>query len=253
MRSMRPLNARSIALSTLLGTHPPTLPASSLVALAELFGINGGTMRTALSRLVASGDVELDDGRYTLAARLQARQAAQDSGRRVAGTVWDGRWHTAIATVDHRDLSDRRHVRSLMANHRFAELRPTVWMRPATLPAPPLDDDWIVVTAEPEGTPPQVLVERLWALDDLAARATDLLGRLDDADRTLRPDEPSEIPPAFTLAAEALRFLRSEPLLPAALTPTDWPVDRLRADYERFEARLQAMMAPFLRDQATAR
>ena len=84
---MRALNARSIALSTLLGTHPPTLPASSLVAFGELFGVNGGTMRTALSRLVAAGDLELDGGRYTLAARLQARQAAQDSGRRVVDTL----------------------------------------------------------------------------------------------------------------------------------------------------------------------
>lgn len=248
---MRPLNARSIALSTLLGTHPPTLPASSLVALAELFGINGGTMRTALSRLVASGELELDDGRYSLAARLRARQAAQDSGRRVTDDLWDGRWHTAIATVDHRDLAERRHVRGLMANHRFAELRPTVWMRPANLPVPPLDRDWIVVTAEPAGTPPRVLADRLWALDELAGAATDLLGRLDEADRALRPHEPADIPPAFTLAAEALRFLRSEPLLPASLTPADWPVDRLRGDYERFESRLQAMMAPFLRDQAT--
>ncbi len=250
---MRALNARSIALSTLLGTHPPTLPASSLVAFGELFGVNGGTMRTALSRLVAAGDLELDGGRYTLAARLQARQAAQDSGRRVVDTTWDDRWHTAIATVDHRDLADRRHVRALMANHRFAELRPTVWMRPANLPAPPLDTDWIVVTAEPAGTPARELAGRLWDLDDLATRASELHERLLAADRTLRPDEPTDIPPAFTLAAEALRFLRSEPLLPPALTPAEWPVDRLRIDYERFEVRLQAMMRPFLREQATTR
>ena len=249
---MRPLNARSIALSTLLGTHPPTLPASSLVALAELFGINGGTMRTALSRLVASGDVELTDGRYTLAARLRARQAAQDSGRRVADADWDGRWHTAIATVDHRELADRRHVRAVMANHRFAELRPTVWMRPANLPAPLLDDQWVVVTAEPSGTAPSVLADRLWPLDELTATATDLRERLDRADRSLRLDEPADIPPAFTLAAEALRFLRSEPLLPQQLTPADWPVDDLRREYERFEIRLQTMMAPFLRDRATS-
>jgi phenylacetic acid degradation operon negative regulatory protein len=140
-----------------------------------------------------------------------------------------------------------------MADHRFAELRPTVWMRPANLPVPPLDRDWIVVTAEPAGTPPRVLAGRLWALDELATAATDLLRRLDEADRTLRPDDPADIPPAFTLAAEALRFLRSEPLLPSSLTPADWPVDRLRGDYERFETRLQAMMAPFLRDRATAR
>ena len=250
---MRPLNARSLALSTLLGTHPPSLTASSLVAFAELFGINGGTMRTALSRLVASGDVELSDGRYTLAARLRARQAAQDAGRLIVDTDWDGHWHTAIATVDQRELAERRHVRAVMANHRFAELRPTVWMRPTNLPAPDLSADWIVITARPTGTPPKVLAARLWAIDDLARRATDLDARIVTTSRQMRSDEPGDIPPAFTLAAEALRFLRGEPLLPPSLTPDDWPVDRLRSGYERFEARLQEMMAPFLQHRSTTR
>ncbi|MAT03734.1 MAG: PaaX domain-containing protein, C- domain protein [Acidimicrobiaceae bacterium] len=248
---MRPLNARSIALSTLLGTHPPSLPASSLVALAELFGINGGTMRTALSRLVAAGDVELADGRYTLSARLRARQEAQDSGRRTTTSAWDGRWHTAVATVEHRDLADRRHVRGLMANSRFGELRPTVWMRPSNLAPPALDDDWVVVTGTASGAAPAVLVDRLWSTDDLAARATELGRRLHEVDARLDPHDPRSIPTAFTLAAEILRFLRSDPLLPGELTPADWPVDDLRAAYEGFEHRLQAMLAPFLKASAS--
>jgi hypothetical protein len=72
-----PLDARSLALSVLLGSHPPVLPARALVALAELFGIAGGTMRTALSRMVAAGELEAADGRYRLAGRLLERQRAQ--------------------------------------------------------------------------------------------------------------------------------------------------------------------------------
>ena len=243
----RPLNARSVALSALLGTHPPSLTAHALVSLAEVFGINGGTMRTALSRLVAAGDVELDDGRYTLSERLRARQAAQDSGRSRADTAWNGDWHTAVATVDQRDLSDRRQLRATMANHRFGELRPATWMRPANLAAPDLGPDWVVVTGPSTGTAPDALVARLWPLDDLADRARDLSVRLDDADRRLRPDDPSEIPAGFTLSAEVLRFLRSDPLLPAELTPPDWPVDPLRERYGAFERRLQQLLGPVLR------
>ena len=45
---IEPLSARSVVLSALLGTHPPTLPGRSLVALAELFGIRPGTARTSM-------------------------------------------------------------------------------------------------------------------------------------------------------------------------------------------------------------
>ena len=35
---IEPLTARSLMLSTLLGTHPPSLPVRALVAVGELFG-----------------------------------------------------------------------------------------------------------------------------------------------------------------------------------------------------------------------
>jgi phenylacetic acid degradation operon negative regulatory protein len=248
----RPLNARSLALSALLGTHPPTLTAGALVSLAELFAINGGTMRTALSRMAGAGDVVVDDAHYSLAPRLVARQAAQDAGRRRAiDTAWSGDWHVAVAVADQRALADRRHLRVIMANARFGELRPSVWMRPANLPAPVLGPDleaeWLVTTGPAAGADPVELTARLWDLDALARTASDLDRRLADADAGIDHDDPAEIPAAFVLSAEVLRFLRTEPILPTALTPDDWPVDPLRDRYERFERGLQAMLRPFLR------
>jgi phenylacetic acid degradation operon negative regulatory protein len=64
---LQPLDARSVALSVLLGSHPPALPARALVALAELFGIAGGTMRTALSRMVAARELSASHGFSELA------------------------------------------------------------------------------------------------------------------------------------------------------------------------------------------
>lgn len=245
----RPLNARSIALSALLGTHPPTLTAGALVSLAELFGINGGTMRTALSRMVAAGDLTADGGRYTLSDRLVERQAAQDSGRRTP-TGWNGTWHTAIALADQRDLADRRQLRSVMANARFGELRPTVWIRPANVPIPDLGPDWLATTGPLNAPSSCELAARLWDLPDLARRADALDVRIVAAGATLDRDDPADIPPAFTLSAEVVRFLRSEPLLPdeltAQLTNGDWPVERLRRRYDDFERTLQSMLRPVL-------
>ena len=242
----RPLNARSLALSVLLGTHPPRLPARSLVSFAQLFDVSAGAMRTALSRMVAAGDVVNDHGIYGLSDRLLARQAAQDAGRRPAPRTWDGTWHTAVATADQRDLADRRIDRSVLDNARFGELRPDIWLRPANLPAPLLGADWLVTTGAPAGTPPDELVARLWQLDAIAADARDLDAALDAASATLDRDDPASVPSAFALSARIVRFLRSEPLLPSDLLPAGWPVSQLRKRYEGFEPILQGMMRPFL-------
>lgn len=248
---IRPLNARSLALSALLGSHPPRLPAHALVALAELFGIADGTMRTALSRLVSSGEILVDDGRYRLAGKLLDRQRAQDTGRRAAGPDWDGTWHTVVVTADRRSVAERRAFRQVMTDHRMGELRPEIWMRPANLAGPGPGDDWIVVTGAVAGVDPTELVGRLWDLDAVAERARRLISSL--AAVTPAPDatehDPASIPGRFEIAAAVLRFLRAEPLLPPALGADDWPVDRLRATYARSEAGLQASLRAFFRER----
>ena len=57
LRNIAALTARSVIASTLLGTEPPRLPGRVLVRVGELFGITEGTIRTALSRMVASGEL----------------------------------------------------------------------------------------------------------------------------------------------------------------------------------------------------
>lgn len=242
-----PLNARSIALSVLLGTHPPELPARAFASLADLFAIPGGTMRTALSRLVASGDLIADDGRYRLTGPLLDRQGAQDAGRRSPLTTWDGRWHTIVAGADQRDLAERRRFRATMANHRFGELRPDIWMRPSNLARPRIETDWIVSTGELDGILPERLIERLWDLGEIAAHASALLAEMDAMRASVGWDDVASIPELFTTSAAVVRFLRNEPLLPAALTPPDWPVDAVRAAYDTFEADHQRLLSAFLR------
>ena len=62
---MADLSARSVIASTLLGTVPPRLPGRLLVAFAGEFGIQAGTTRTALSRMVDRGELRhLEGGRY---------------------------------------------------------------------------------------------------------------------------------------------------------------------------------------------
>ncbi len=245
--ALRPLNARSIALSILLGTHPPELPARAFAAVAELFDVPAGTMRTALSRLVASGDIEALGGRYRLAGRHVERQGAQDAGRHAPTGDWDGRWHTIVTVDDQRDLADRRRFRSIMANHRFGELRPATWPRPATPGAPPAETDWLVTTGPITGTTPGDLAGRVWDLPGIAAEAHRLLDEMHERRRDRDWTDPASIPTLFTTSAAVVRFLRHEPLLPGELTPEDWPVDGVRTTYDGFEADHQRLLQRFLR------
>jgi phenylacetic acid degradation operon negative regulatory protein len=243
---VEPLDARSLALSVLLGSHPPVLSARALVALAELFGIAGGTMRTALSRMVAAGELETADGRYRLAGRLLERQRAQDIGRRQPAARWSGAWHTVIAAADQRRLADRRRFRTVMANHRFGELRPDIWMRPANLPAPTPASDWVVTTGPIAGVDPNELRGRLWDVEALGRRGTALLRTVIRLGADTDWSDPAAIPDIFIASAAVVRYLRDEPLLPPALTASDWPAGPLRTAYDALEQAFQTLLRSFL-------
>lgn len=243
----RPLNARSVALSALLGTHPPALPGGALVALGRLFGIADGAMRTALSRMAADGEVALAEGRYRVVGSLLDRQRSQDSGRRQPPEPWRGDWHTVVALDAHRSLPERRRFRAAMVDHRFGELRPDIWMRPANLPAPAPEPGRLVTTGS-VSTGRDRLAHLLWDLDAIAATAAALdrrIVRLVAALQAADPGDHGPIAPLFAAAATVVRFLRTEPLLPAAVTPRDWAPDALRHTYDDAEQQLQARLRRF--------
>lgn len=232
---IRPLTARSVVLSTLLGVHPPRLPARYLVRVGELFGIAEGTIRVALSRMVAAGDLVQSGRTYALTERLLERQARQDESRLPPTLSWDGTWEIAVITADRRPAADRAALRQAMSALRLAELREGTWLRPANLTRP---RPGIVVRqcAFLNGRPeeePAMLAAVLWDLDAWAAKAHALRTALSGA---------TAIADRFTLAAAVLRHLLDDPLLPAALLPPGWPGPALRADYEHFERDFERLL-----------
>src|ERR1700753_668905 len=91
----RPLSARSVLASALLGADQARLPVSELVAMASLFGVSDGAARTCLWRLVSSGELTATDGSYTLAGHLLERRERVDEAARIddaAAHRWDGTW-----------------------------------------------------------------------------------------------------------------------------------------------------------------
>ncbi|NUS09388.1 MAG: PaaX domain-containing protein, C- domain protein [Nonomuraea sp.] len=226
------LSARSAVLSVLLGSHPPRLPARHLVRVGALFGIAEGTVRVALSRMVAAGDLTQLGGRYTLSERLVERQARQDESRDPHTRPWDGSWEVAVVTAERRAPADRAAFRHTMAALRLAELREGTWMRPANL-----------VRAWPEtvsaqctlidGRPREDPTPLLWDLDGWAAEARRLERALDRADGLAE---------GFLVSAAVLRHLLADPLLPDELLPSGWPGAELRARYDDFDRRYREVL-----------
>src|SRR5688572_4365538 len=133
-RNARPLSSRSVLASVLLGTDPPWLPTPLLVRTGELFGVAEGTVRTALSRMVAAGELVAEDGGYRLTGRLVERQQRQAASRRAEVRGWEGTWE--LVTVDRteaRAAADRAALRDSLAALRLTELREGVWGRPDNL------------------------------------------------------------------------------------------------------------------------
>ncbi len=247
----RPLTARSVVASTLLGVRPSRLPGRSLVASAALFGIAEGTVRTALSRMVAAGELVVDDGAYELAGPFLARRERQDESRAGADAGWTGDWELAVVEGERRSASDRAQLRAAMRALRRAELREGVWLRPANLAPDRLPDAQAVAaaqcrtfTARPDDDAEEV-VSRLWDLAGWAGEAR----RLDDllAAHEHKLDDPTELAPGFLLSARVLRHFQADPLLPAALVPADWPGIDLRSTYERYDSAFKGSWADHFR------
>lgn len=226
---LRPVSARSALLSLLLGAEETELSARELVAGGRLVGIAETTVRAAISRMAAAGDlVRTGDGGYRLSERLLRRQRRQEAAIHVRARPWNGEWDMVVVTTSGRPVADRASLRAELDDLRLAELREGVWLRPANIALPwsaGLDRVCERFTARPAGDPVR-LAARLWDLVGWADRARALLAATDTTDPVLR----------FTACATSVRHLLADPLLPPELLPAEWPGAELRRAHLEYNA-----------------
>ncbi|MER6349839.1 PaaX family transcriptional regulator C-terminal domain-containing protein [Streptomyces sp. NPDC001595] len=232
---LRPLSARSVVLSLLLGAHPPELAAKDLARAVAPFGVGGSTLRAALSRMTAAGDLRRTEAGYRIGDRLLDRRRRQDDAVRPHTRAWEGDWEMVVVTASGRGPAERAELRARLSGLRLAEQREGVWLRPANL-CRPLPDDLDAVaeryTAHP-ARPAVGLAARLWPLEAWATTARALLGHVaqvtDPADR-------------LTAFAAVVRHLLADPVLPDPLLPADWPGAALRAAYADYRRELSEQL-----------
>ena len=249
---LEPLTPRSIVLSVLLGSHPPRMPVGRILEFTSLFDLADGTVRTALSRMVAAGDLINDDGIYRLAGRLVERQAQQDAGRRHPPSDWDHTWWMVAVLSDRRTMAERRAFRAWAIGALLAELRPELWLRPANLDIPTDLPDVLITRGSMISGAQQQLVAHLWDLDALRARSNVNRLALEAAAARLGDPDDRSLADAFTALAAAQQFLRIEPQLPANLTPHTIG-DDVRMRYAEVVEVFQARLAQFFAGRSAER
>jgi phenylacetic acid degradation operon negative regulatory protein len=240
----RPLSARSVLATALLGADQPHLTVGELVAIASLFGISDGAARTCLWRMVSNGELASDDGTYALAGGLLERRQRVDEASRIddqSAPPWDGTWELAVVSLERRSAADRLALRKAATALHLAELREGVWIRPDNLDRDRLptlravlDRQCVHFHNAATGIPADT-VRSLFSLDDWATAARNFV-------RAMRQEIDKEAVAAddftyqFALSVAVVRHLQLDPLLPAELIPEGWPGHDLRRTYRRFYA-----------------
>jgi phenylacetic acid degradation operon negative regulatory protein len=231
----RPLSARSLIASLLLGMRHPARPANELVRWCGLFDVPAGTARVALSRMVERGELRHRDDRYELVGRLRDRAPEQLAAIRPRYVGWDGTWCLAVVTLDRRDAETRSQLRTEMRRHHFCEQREGVWTRPNNLDLHNLENmaaQCRIWNAEPQDDAQQ-FANDLFGITEWQERATTLLSLHRESNRVSTTATPQELRDSFLLSAATLSHLRADPLLPASLLPSNWRGEQLRDVYQR--------------------
>ena len=216
----------------LLGAHPAWATTAELLALTDGFQIREPTLRVALTRMVAAGDLVRSADGYRLSDRLLARQRRQDEALDPRTRAWDGSWLTLVVTTAGTAAPARAAFRKELQDLRFAELREGVWLRPDNLclDLPGRVQDRVRVLRAYDDNPAE-LAGRLWDVSAWSSTGHRLLREMADA---------QDVPARFAVAAAMVRHLLTDPVLPADLLSADWPGARIRAAYREFVTEMRA-------------
>jgi phenylacetic acid degradation operon negative regulatory protein len=241
----RPLSARSVLASALLGSDRGRLSVAELVAVASQFGISAGAARTCLWRMVSNGELAADDGSYALTGRLLERRQRVDEASRIddaAPRRWDGTWELAVVALERRSAADRLELRKAAVALHLAELREGVWIRPDNLDPQRFPTFRAVLDQQCthfHGAATDITADKVRSLFSLGEWADDarvLIEAMDVAPKASARDEsPESITYEFALSIAVVRHLQLDPLLPVELIGEHWPGHTLRSTYHRFD------------------
>jgi phenylacetic acid degradation operon negative regulatory protein len=200
----------------------------TLLAFFATLDIDSGVVRTAMSRLAADGWLERNKvGRnsfYRLAKK--GRQTFDTATRHIydpQASDWTGRFELLlIGSSEDRDAS-----REALKNAGFGSPLPGVWIAPSGVPVPEQAAHAIRLEVSAEDDAGRRLLRESWPLDRTADAYLKFMKTFEPLRGWIGRRERLSDADAFTarilLIHHYRRVVLRDPLLPAALLPTDWP------------------------------
>ena len=234
----RPVRAWSLIITLYGDAIVPrggSLWLGSLTEIMALFRIDGGHVRTAMSRLVTDGWLARERIGRNSYYRLSQREEASflSATQRIyfgAEPPFDGCLRLALLGAE---VDDRSAVRGMLEHEGFGALSPTVYVGVADAsPEIAALGGVFLLTADP-GENGRRIAAAAFNLAPLAARYHDFVERFAPLERSLAAGEVLE--PADALVARVLlihefrRIVLRDAALPPALLPPDWPGASARA------------------------
>ncbi|MFC9678928.1 PaaX family transcriptional regulator C-terminal domain-containing protein [Streptomyces sp. NPDC056948] len=253
---------------TLYGAYgrfvPGPVPVAELIRLLAAVGVDAPSVRSSVSRLKRRGllvPARTANGAAGYELSPDARQLLDDGDRRIYATAppEDEGWVLAVFSVPESERQKRHVLRSRLAGLGFGTAAPGVWIAPArlyeesrhTLQRLRLDGYVDFFRGGHLGFAPTAeAVTRWW---DLAAIAKEHEAFLDRHAPVLHGWEKREDTPPeeayrdYLLALDSWRHLPyTDPGLPSALLPRDWPGERSSAVFRGLHERLRDAGAEFV-------
>jgi phenylacetic acid degradation operon negative regulatory protein len=233
--------------------------SGSVIDVFARAGISEEAVRSTLTRMVKRGLLARRRHGRRMYFGLTPRSAAvlDDGYHRVwlSGAVnrdWDGVWTMVAFSLPESWRRQRHGLRSRLIWGGFGPLQNGVWIAPGDIDVPvllgehELDEYLKVFTARvAKPSDDAQFVRSAFDLAAIATRYHDFLHRW-DGPRPLR-DAPDDLVRQLMLHTDWLNLVRSDPRLPAAHLPEDWPAihaervfHTLARAYEESAARIAA-------------
>ena len=222
------LKANNLILSVLRAADQPAVSIRDLVAIGELFGFTGNTVRVTVTRLIRRGVIESDERgfyRFSASGDFVSRhfETWRDGEDRIV--PWDGSWICCLLPKP----GSKTGVRDVKAFGflGFKEGKPGLWVRPSNLA---IGLNGVITLLEKMGLEPgaeffnarcfrENLEEQwrrfLWPLDQLTESANSILEKIERSKKNLL-EKPLEnaVVESYLIGSDAVHRLIMDPLLP---------------------------------------
>jgi phenylacetic acid degradation operon negative regulatory protein len=258
-------SARSFVLDLLSTLRRGSMPVRALVEAATLFGIAEGSVRVALTRLLADGLVERDErGEYRLGAAAEPVRRRAAAWRDLSSQLraWSGAWIAVFDAPAPARLAQRRSERALELLG-FRPLRRGLRLRPDNLAGGlarlreqlaelGLAAGALVCELRGLDAVSEARARSLWDADELVAGYRRHTREIEASARRLRSRSPEQaMVESFRVGGAALRTLAKDPLLPEPIVPAG-ERDALIAAMRAYDALGRASWAAFLARHSVA-